>query len=171
MEYLLLAFVNLNSGIKSMTQKTSVPKTLILGCTKLASLSVTVAMALGLLFCIPKQVGGQTQPTPSAQQSAELEEAKRLNQQVEQLYEEGKYKQAIPLAERALAIREKVLGKEHLDTATSLNNLAELYRNMGSYDKAEPLLKRSLAIREKVLGSQHPDTATSLNNLAHFTRI
>ena len=149
-----------------MTQKTSAPKTLILSCTKLASLSVTVAMALGLLFCIPKQVGGQTQPTPSAQQSAELEEAKRLNQQVLQLIEKGKYTQAIPLAERALAIREKVLGKEHRDTAISLNNLAALYWNMGSYDKAEPLLVRALAIFEKVLGSQHPNTATSLNNLS-----
>jgi len=73
-----------------------------------------------------------------------------LNQQVEQLYKEGKYKQAIPIAERVLAIREKVLGNEHLDIATSLNNLAELYRNMGSYDKAEPLYQQALAIYENV---------------------
>ena len=85
-----------------------------------------------------------------------------MNQQVLQLIEEGKYAQAIPLAERALAIREKILGKEHRDTAQSLNNLAELYHDMGSYDKAEPLYKRALAIKEKVLGSQHPHTATSL---------
>ena len=32
----------------------------------------------------------------------------------------------MPLAERALAIREKVLGKEHPDVASSLNNLALL---------------------------------------------
>jgi hypothetical protein len=34
------------------------------------------------------------------------------------------YAEARPLQERALAIREKVLGHEHPDTATSLNNLA-----------------------------------------------
>jgi hypothetical protein len=57
-----------------------------------------------------------------------LEEALRLNQQAIQLLNQGQYTAAMPLAERALAIREKVLGKEHPDVARSLNNLAELYR-------------------------------------------
>jgi CHAT domain-containing protein len=135
-------------------------------CIKLVSWSITAALALGLLVSIPKEVTGQSQPPPSAQQSAELEEAKRLNQQVLQLLKEGKYTEGIPLAERALAIREKVLGKEHPDVAQSLNNLARLYKDQGSYQKAEPLYLRSLAIREKVLGKEHPDVATSLNNLA-----
>ena len=99
-------------------------------------------------------------------QSAELQEAERLNQQVVQLYRQGKYNEAIPLAEKALAIREKVLGQEHPDVALSLNNLAMLYESQGNYTKAEPLLVRSLAIKEKVLGQKHPDVATSLNNLA-----
>ncbi|QSJ20056.1 tetratricopeptide repeat protein [Nostoc sp. UHCC 0702] len=133
---------------------------------KLLCWSMTAAMALGLLVSIPREVTGQSQPPLSAQQSAELEEAKRLNQQVVQLYGEGKYSQAIPLAERALAITEKVLGAYHPDVATSLNSLAVLYREQGSYEKAEPLYLRSLAIREKVLGAYHPDVANSLNNLA-----
>ncbi|MBD2355712.1 tetratricopeptide repeat protein [Tolypothrix sp. FACHB-123] len=123
-------------------------------------------MTLGLLVSIPREVAGQTQPPLSAQQSAELAEAERLSQQVMQLYQQGKYSEAIPLAEKALTIREKVLGKEHLDVALSLNNLAALYREQGRYAKAEPLYLRSLAIREKVLGKEHPDVATSLNNLA-----
>ncbi|GAX40755.1 peptidase-like protein [Tolypothrix sp. NIES-4075] len=136
------------------------------GSIKLVSWSITAALTLGLLVSIPKEVTGQSQPPPSAQQSAELEEAKRLNEQVFQLYKEGKYSQAIPIAERALEIREKVLGKEHPSVATSLNNLAELYREQGSYEKAEPLYVRSLAISEKVDGKEHPSVATSLNNLA-----
>ena len=136
------------------------------GCIKLVSWSITAALALGLLVSIPKEVTGQSQPPPSAQQSAELEEATLLDKQVEQLYKEGKYTQAIPLAERELAIREKILGKEHPDVATSLNDLARLYQEQGSYEKAEPLFVRSLAIREKVLGKEHPDVATSLINLA-----
>ena len=99
-------------------------------------------------------------------QSAELQEAERLNEQVEQLYEQGKYTEAIPLAEKVLAIREKVLGSEHPDVATSLNNLAFLYFLQGNYIKAEPLYFRSLAILEKVLGKEHLDVAQSLNNLA-----
>ena len=82
---------------------------------------------------------GQSQPQLSAQQSAELEEAKRLHLQALQLYKEGKYTEGIPLAERVLAIREKILGKEHSDVADSLSNLAELYKAQGSYKKAEPL--------------------------------
>ena len=133
---------------------------------KLLSWSITVAMTLGVLVSVPKQFTAQAQTTQSAQQSAELQEAEKLNQKVEQLYRQGKYSEAIPLAESALAIREKVLGKEHPDVATSLNNLAELYRLQGNYSKAEPLYLRSLAIREKVLGKEHPDVAQSLNNLA-----
>jgi tetratricopeptide (TPR) repeat protein len=95
-----------------------------------------------------------------------LAEAKKLNQQVLQLINQGQYAAAIPLAERALAIREKVLGQEHPLVATSLNNLANLYQDMGNYQKVEPLFQRSLAIREKVLGQEHPDVASSLNNLA-----
>ena len=86
-----------------------------------------------------------------------LVEAKRLNSEVVRLYEEGQYADAIPLAERSLAIREKALGPDHPDVATALNNLAELYESQGRYAEAEPLYKRSLAIREKALGPDHPD--------------
>ena len=78
------------------------------------------------------------------------------------------YAEARPLYERALAIREKVLGAEHPDTATSLNNLAALLQAQGDLAGARPLYERALAIREKVLGAEHPDTATSLNNLAYL---
>jgi hypothetical protein len=81
-------------------------------------------------------VVGQANPPLTAGQSAELEEAKRLNEQVEQLDNQGQYAAAIPLAERALAIREKVLGKEHPYVAESLNNLAWLYQAQGSYSQA-----------------------------------
>ena len=67
---------------------------------------------------------------------------------------------------RALAIREKALGKEHPDVATSIDSLGVLYDHTSRYAEAEPLLKRALAIREKALGKEHPDVATSLNDLA-----
>jgi CHAT domain-containing protein/F0F1-type ATP synthase beta subunit len=115
-------------------------------------------------------VVGQANPPVSVEQSGELEEAERLSQQVIQLRAQGQYTAAIPLAERTLALREKVLGKEHLLVATSLNRLGLLYEHMGNYSQAEPLLQRSLAIREKVLGKEHPDVAQSLNNLAELYR-
>ena len=78
----------------------------------------------------------------------------------------GDYATAWPLYERALAIREQVLGLQHPDTARSLNNLALLLNDQGDAAAARPLYERALAIREQVLGPQHPDTAQSLSNLA-----
>ncbi len=78
-----------------------------------------------------------------AQQSDELEEAKRLNQQVYQLYQQGKYNEAIAIAERVLEMMKKLLGDEHPDVATSLNNLAQLYYYQGRYSEAEPPLHTS----------------------------
>jgi Tetratricopeptide repeat len=50
----------------------------------------------------------------------------------------GAYLRARPLFERALAIREKVLGPEHLDTAASLNNLAIAFKTIGSLPLSVP---------------------------------
>jgi tetratricopeptide (TPR) repeat protein len=94
------------------------------------------------------------------------EAASLLNRMGGYLRQRGEYEQAEPLYQRALALRERMLGPEHTDTATSLNDLALLYKNQGKYEQAEPLYQRALAIRERVLGADHPDTALSLNNLA-----
>jgi tetratricopeptide (TPR) repeat protein len=75
------------------------------------------------------------------------------------------YSAAKPLFERALTMREKVLGLQNLDTATSLNNLALLLWVQGELVKARQLFEQALAIREKLLGSEHPAAALTLNNL------
>lgn len=109
--------------------------------------------------------------------SDELAEAKRLHDQAITLYRAGKYDEAIPLAERALAIREKALGPDHPDVATSLDNLAGLLRLYAislhvpaerkvPLGRAKALYQRSLAIREKALGTDHPYVAESLDHLA-----
>jgi tetratricopeptide (TPR) repeat protein len=76
------------------------------------------------------------------------------------------YRAARPLLERALSIREQVLGPEHPDTAASLNNLGNSLERLGEYGAARSLFEQALSIREQVLGPEHPDTAYSLNNLA-----
>ena len=89
-----------------------------------------------------------------------------LNQRIVELFEQGKYQEAIPLAEKAVEIARRLRRPEDPKFATSLNNLAVLYDDMGDYAKAEPLYQQALRIRQKVLGPEHPSTATSLNNLA-----
>src|SRR6478736_296008 len=90
---------------------------------------------------------------------SQTNEAEALTKQYLTLSNQGRYSEAIPLAQRVLAIREKSLGPNHPDVATWLNNLALLYENQGRYSDAEPLYNRSLAIREKALGPNHPDVA------------
>jgi hypothetical protein len=67
--------------------------------------------------------------------------------------------------ERALAIREKSHGLDHLDTATSLNNLGNLQQAQGDLVGAQPYYERALAIWERVLGPDHPDTLLERRNL------
>ena len=56
----------------------------------------------------------------------------------------GRYAEAEPLFQRALAIVEKALGPEHTNVAARLNNLAALYDAQGRYAEAEPLYQRAL---------------------------
>ncbi len=101
---------------------------------------------------------------------ANIDRANQLNQQATQLYQQGRYAQAIPLAREALSIREQTLGPTHPHVATGLHNLAVLLQATGDLAGARPLQERALRIREQALGPTHPDVATSLNHLAMLLR-
>ena len=126
----------------------------------------------------------------TGQQKADLERALTLDKQVNNLYSQGKYAEATPLALEALKIRREALGDKYLDaaasihnlailritspstlstyldTAASINMLAALYFAQTQYAKAEPLYLEALKIRRETLGNKHPSTAGSINNLA-----
>jgi CHAT domain-containing protein/Tfp pilus assembly protein PilF len=102
----------------------------------------------------------------SATDEGKLAEANTLVDQVGQLVDQGRYADAVPLAQKALALRDAVLGPNHADVALSLNDLGELYDDQGLFSEAEPLFKLSLAIREKALGPEADDVALSLSDLA-----
>ncbi len=108
----------------------------------------------------------------AAANAPEIQEAAALEQRAHDLTYAGKPKEARPLAERALALREKYLGPEHADTATTLNTLGEACTDLGDFPRAEECFRRALALREKLFPEPHADTALSLSNLAdlHFKR-
>ncbi len=62
---------------------------------------------------------------------------------------QGRYAEAEPLFQRALAIDEKALGPEHPDVAQSLENYAALLRQTARADEAERMEARAKAIRAK----------------------
>jgi tetratricopeptide (TPR) repeat protein len=88
--------------------------------------------------------------------------------QVEERYQQGRYAEAVPLAQQALAIRERVLGPVHPKVADSLSGVAVVAMEQGRYAEAESLYQRALTIREQALGPQHPDVGFALNNLAYL---
>ncbi len=96
----------------------------------------------------------------------DLHDARKQFEEALKLQRAGKYNEALSLAGRALEIRERLLGAEHLDVAAAITSLASAYSGKGDYVKAESLCRRALDIREKALGKDHPATADSVNNLA-----
>jgi tetratricopeptide (TPR) repeat protein len=101
-----------------------------------------------------------------ADKRRQLRQASELNQQVERLWQQGRAREALPLARQAVAIRVQILGKKHPDYAQSLNNLAVLYQTVGDYPKALELFQRARDLRKQLLTENHPHYAQSLNNLA-----
>jgi len=78
-----------------------------------------------------------------------------------------RYEEARQRHERALALREKLLGPENPYTTLSLTNLGRALLGLGRYEEAREANARALALREKVLGPEHPANAFSLVNRGH----
>lgn len=62
---------------------------------------------------------------------------------------QGRYAQAEPLYQRAVAIQEAALGPGHPDLAVALKNLAELYEYQTRHAEAHRLQERARAIQER----------------------
>ncbi len=73
---------------------------------------------------------------------------------------------ALPLLQKAVALREESLGREHPKVAQSLVQLGLVQTLLGRYPEAETNFRRALQVQEKVLGTEHPAVATSLDSLA-----
>ena len=59
----------------------------------------------------------------------------------EDLYGQGRYEAALPLAKKALRLGEREFGPGHTTTTTFLGNLAALYLARGAYTQVEPLYR------------------------------
>lgn len=109
----------------------------------------------------------QAESSPS---SPELQEASKLSQQVVALHTAGKFSEALPLAMRALEMRENLLGPQHALVAASLRNLAEIYLSQNNFPEAERHFKRTLSILEQKSGPESKDLVVILERIA-FTRF
>ena len=55
---------------------------------------------------------------------------------------------------RAVAIREKILGRVHPEVAASLSNLATALRELGRYEDSPALFERAVKVFEETTGSR-----------------
>ena len=89
--------------------------------------------------------------------TAQSDDVGALIDEVGSLSGQGRYEEAIPIAERVLEEAKSALSSEN----PILDQLAEwlggLYHNAKRYRDAEPHLKQALETQEALLGLDHPD--------------
>ncbi len=96
-----------------------------------------------------------------------LEAANLLHKIGDYMYDRAQYREAEPLYQEALRIKQKVLAPEHPSTAATMHALARLYQAQGRYGEAEPLYKEALRIYQEVL-PEHPNTKLMQKNVTSF---
>ena len=117
----------------------------------LTSAAGTQAQSQGSSSVKQNVVSERTPPPP------ELAEAEKLNSQVLELYHAGEYEKALPLANRVLLLREKVLGPDDWLVAEALRNLSELFSAMEKPKEAMTAYQRYLTVFEKTMDAYGPE--------------
>lgn len=92
----------------------------------------------------------------------DIEEAEVLDQAGIVEVAAGRGPAAHQLIERAVALRKRALGEQHLETVRAINHLAYTLALIGKGDEALAMQKQILEIETAVLGAQHPDVARVL---------
>ena len=106
---------------------------------------------MGLFDWLRKQVGVSS----TARVESLLGE---LFQSFATLADQGRWGEALPLAQRAADLGYSHLDEAHPDYARSLTNLAATHMSMGDHAAALPLVERALEIRRATLGRPTPTT-------------
>jgi tetratricopeptide (TPR) repeat protein len=86
------------------------------------------------------------------------------------LCERGQYRQAEPLARRAVTVTETALGPDHPDVARRRDELGRVLRYLGQLDAAREQFEQALHIGEAALGPDHLDIGIWRSNLGGVLR-
>ena len=90
----------------------------------------------------------------------------QANNKAIELSNQGKFSEAIPIAQQALEFAQLLYDGDHPNIAAAFNNLAFLYHQQGQLSQAEYFYQRSLNIIRRIFPDDHVHVATSLDNLA-----
>lgn len=134
-------------------------------------LSYAVMMAMVLLVSTSQTVISLPLAQEAAQKlstadSEKLAEAKRLGLEGKRLFQEGQIKESLQPIKQSLAIKEKVLGKDHLSVATSLYSLGTICLTISNLEIAKQYFNRALKICEKAIVANQPNDPKEVNILS-----
>src|SRR5216684_7392249 len=104
--------------------------------TKTASgLIAILVLSTGVVSQSPAAVQNPTEQSAANSRIAALNEANRLIMQIQELCKKGKCNSALPLAKRAVELRQTTLG-DHFETAWALKVLAYVYSRREEFNDA-----------------------------------
>ncbi|MFE0654502.1 tetratricopeptide repeat protein [Streptomyces sp. NPDC059534] len=78
----------------------------------------------------------------------------------------GDFAAAVEPGRRAIAVRERALGPDHLEVALDKAALAPVLIELDELEEAEALLTSALAVVEETYGPEHYETGIAVGNLA-----
>jgi CHAT domain-containing protein/Tfp pilus assembly protein PilF len=109
------------------------------------------------------QPSGQTPPAPSS--GSGLEGMPELNSRLIELFQSGRYQEAVPVAEELLALADRNLPPRSGEKSMIMAVLAELYKATGKLPQAAELYLQAIDIQREVYGVESREVAAGLNNL------
>jgi tetratricopeptide (TPR) repeat protein len=98
---------------------------------------------------------------------AAYHEAQSMSDQAQELRSRNEHRRAQVLLERALAVRQRLLGADHLETTLNLMQVAFAFEAQQDFVRAERAFENALQICRRLLTDDHPETATCYNGLAY----
>ncbi len=101
---------------------------------------------------------------PATPAELSMDETRRMLTEANRLWRASEYAAALPLAERALAMRSEAFGEFDFEVSQAVFTVANIYSDNGGWAKSEELYRRTIAIREKVRGPDDISLSAVLNN-------
>jgi tetratricopeptide (TPR) repeat protein len=86
------------------------------------------------------------------------------------LFFEDRFDEALPLAQRALTIRQRMLGEDHPIVGSSLRQVGEIYDVKRAYSDAERCYTQALTVIEKTHEIDDPEVLYVIKVLGHVCR-
>jgi CHAT domain-containing protein/tetratricopeptide (TPR) repeat protein len=153
-------------------------RALDLGEKELGADHPNIALLLGELGLVARQLGRYREAEAVLQQALELQEqvlpandANRvtiLKNFANLRIDLGQFDEAEKLITRAIAIAEAALGPTHPGVATLLGNLGHVSRALGRYQEAETALEQAIELQDQMLPASHADRVPILTDLANL---